>query len=108
VEPGRAGDDELLAACDTGLSIQRVDYVRMVHPKQTRVTGSSRDATLWIEGGRAVARLPQFRFTLRLDELFSSIEALGARRERGETVFMESVVAPGAVVRGFPVDAVTG
>jgi predicted Zn-dependent protease len=108
VEPGRAGDDELLAACDTGLSIQRVDYVRMVHPKQTRVTGSSRDATLWLERGRAVARLPQFRFTLRLDELFSSVEALGARRERGETVFMESVVAPGAVVAGFPVDAITG
>lgn len=106
VEPGDATDDELRAACDTGIAVQRVDYVRMVHPKQTLVTGSSRDATLWLEGGRAVARLPQFRFTLRLDELFSSIEALGARRERGETVFMESVVAPAAVVSAFPVDVV--
>jgi predicted Zn-dependent protease len=108
LEPGGAGDDELLAACDTGLSIQRVDYVRAVHPRQTRVTGSSRDATLWLENGRAVARVPQFRFTLRLDELFSSLEALGSRRERGETVFMESVVAPAAVTSSFPVDVVTG
>lgn len=108
LEPGDASDDDLLAACDTGLSIQRVDYVRMVHPKQTRVTGSSRDATLWLEHGRPVARVPQFRFTLRLDELFASLEALGARRERGETVFMESVVAPGAVATSFPVDVVTG
>ena len=103
-----ATDEELAAACDTGLSIQRVDYVRVVHPKRTLVTGSSRDATLWLEGGRAVARLPQFRFTLRLDELFSSLEAIGARRERGETAFMESVVAAGATTSSFPVDVVTG
>jgi predicted Zn-dependent protease len=108
LEAGDATDDDLLAACDTGLAIQRVDYVRVVHPRQTRVTGSSRDATLWLENGRAVARVPQFRFTLRLDELFSSLEALGARRERGEAAFMESVVAPGAVTSSFPVDVITG
>jgi predicted Zn-dependent protease len=98
----------LAAACETGLSIQRVDYVRMMNAKETRVTGSSRDATLWLEGGRAVARVPQFRFTLRLDELFSSLEAIGTERERNETPFMESVVAPGAVATAFPVDVVTG
>jgi predicted Zn-dependent protease len=108
LEAGGASDDDLLAACDTGLSLQRVDYVRTVHPRQTRVTGSSRDATLWLEHGRPVARVPQFRFTLRLDELFSSLEALGARRERGETAFMESIVAPGAVASSFPVDVITG
>jgi predicted Zn-dependent protease len=106
--PGSAGDEDLLACCDTGLSIQRVDYVRVVDPRRTVVTGSSRDATLWLERGRPVARLPQFRFTLRLDELFSSLEALGRRRERGETAFMESVVAPAAVAAAFPVDTITG
>jgi predicted Zn-dependent protease len=106
VEPGDC--DDLRAACRTGLSIQRVDYVRMMNPRETRVTGSSRDATLWLEDGVPVARVPQFRFTLRLDELFSSLETLGRARERGETVFMESVVAPGAVAAAFPVDVVTG
>ena len=105
---GAASDEDLLGACWTGLSLQRVDYVRVVQPRQTLVTGSSRDATLWVEGGEVVARLPQFRFTLRLDELFASLEAVGARRERGETVFMESIVAPGVVVDAFPVDFVTG
>jgi predicted Zn-dependent protease len=100
--------DDLAAACGTGLSIQRVDYVRMMNPRETRVTGSSRDATLWLEDGKPVARVPQFRFTLRLDELFSSLEHLGTARERGETVFMESVVAPGAVTTAFPVDVITG
>jgi predicted Zn-dependent protease len=105
---GATPEGELGAALGTGLSIQRVDYVRVVHPKRTIVTGSSRDATLWLEGGKAVARLPQFRFTLRLDELFSSLEAVGASRQRGETPFMESVVAPAAVTPAFPVDIVTG
>jgi predicted Zn-dependent protease len=104
--PGDCAD--LAAACDRGLSIQRVDYVRMMNAQETRVTGSSRDATLWLEDGCAVARVPQFRFTLRLDELFSSLEAIGSARERGETAFMESVVAPGAVATSFPVDVVTG
>lgn len=106
-----AGDTSgagLLAACGTGLSIQRLDYVRVVQPRQTLVTGSSRDATLWVDRGEIVARLPQFRFTLRLDELFASLVAVGARRERGETAFMESVTAPGVVVDAFPVDFVTG
>jgi len=105
---GTTLDDELGPALDTGLSIQRVDYIRVVHPKRTIVTGSSRDATLWVEGGRTVAHLPQFRFSLRLDELFSSLEAVGASSQRGETPFMESVVAPGAVTSAFPVDVITG
>jgi predicted Zn-dependent protease len=106
VAPGAASDEELLAACGCGLYLQRVDYVRVVQPRRTLVTGSSRDATLWLEDGVPAARLPQFRFTVRLDELFSRILALGTRRERGETVFMESIVAPGAAVDGFPVDLI--
>jgi predicted Zn-dependent protease len=106
LEPGRANDADLLAACGSGLYLQRVDYVRVVQPKRTLVTGSSRDGTFRVGSGRIVARVPQFRFTLRLDELFRDVLALGARRERGETVFMESVVAPGLTVDGFPVDLI--
>jgi hypothetical protein len=100
--------DDLAATCDIGLRIQRVDYVRVIYPKQTLVTGSTRDATLWLEGGLPVARVPQFRFTLRLDELLSSLVALGTRRGARRDRFMESVVAPGAVVTEFPLDVVTG
>lgn len=106
--PGSLEEEQLLQACERGLYLQRIDYVRVVQPRQMLVTGSSRDATLWVEGGEIAARLPQFRFTLRLDELFDALLAVGRRRERGDTVFMESVVAPGAVVDGFPVDLVTG
>jgi predicted Zn-dependent protease len=108
VAPGEATDDELLAACGTGIYVQRVDYLRVVQPKQTLATGSSRDGTLWIENGRVVARLPQFRFTVRLADVLRAVELVGARRERSEIVFCESLVTPGAVVSSFPVDALTG
>jgi len=48
------------------LYIQRLDYVRVVQARETLVTGTTRDATLWIEAGKVVASVPQFRFTLRL------------------------------------------
>ena len=108
VAPGAATDEELLAACGTGLYLQRVDYLRVVHPKTTLATGSSRDGTLWLEDGRVVGRVPQFRFTVELADVLRSVELLGERRERSELVFLESVVAPGAVVSAFPVDALTG
>lgn len=104
---GNASEEDLIAECDNGLYIQRVDYVRVIHPKQTLVTGTSRDATKWIENGQVVGDVPQFRFTLKLTDVFSSILELGKARERGETVFMESVCAPAVLVGAFPVDAVT-
>jgi predicted Zn-dependent protease len=101
--PGAASEQDLLDACDTGLSIQRLDYVRVLNARQTLVTGTTRDATLWIEHGRIVASVPQFRFTLRLADLLECVEAIGSRRERGDAVFMESVVAPAILVSAFPV-----
>jgi hypothetical protein len=50
--------------------------------------------------------VPHFRFTLRLTDLLNSVEAVGARRERGDSVFMESIVAPGIVVAALPVQTV--
>ena len=91
----------------TGLAIQRVDYVRMQHPRQTRVTGSSRDATLWLERGRPVARLPQFRFTVRLDELFSSLEGSASAASEARPIHGERRRAR-RVSASFPVDVVTG
>ena len=67
---------------------------------------TTRDATRWIEHGRIAARVPQFRFTVCLADVLASIEAVGSRRERGDAVFMESVVAPAILVSALPVQVV--
>lgn len=102
LENGEASEAELLEACGSGLVISRLDYLRVLHPKQTLVTGTTRDGTYAVRDGRVVARHPRVRLTFRLDEVLSTVVAVGAERERGELVFMESVVAPAILVEAGP------
>ncbi|WP_029138514.1 metallopeptidase TldD-related protein [Nakamurella lactea] len=102
LDPGNATEDELISECGRGLLVSKLDYLRVLHPKDTLVTGTTRDATFWIEGGRIVARHPQVRLTFRMDDVLRAVLAVGKQRERGEVVFMESVVAPGLLIDAGP------
>lgn len=102
LEPGEAREAELIESCGDGLVISRLNYLRVLHPKETLVTGTTRDATYAVRGGRVVGRYPPVRLTFRMDEVLSAIVAAGSRRERGELVFTESVVAPALLVDAGP------
>jgi predicted Zn-dependent protease len=102
LEAGDRGEDELLAECGSGLVVNRLDYLRVLHPKQTLVTGTTRDATYWAEGGELVAWHPQLRFTFRMDEVLNAVLAVGATREIGDQTFMDSVVVPSLLIEAGP------
>jgi predicted Zn-dependent protease len=102
LEPGDATEAELLTACGNGLSISRLDYLRVLHPKDTLVTGTTRDATYKVQDGRVVAWHPPVRLTFRMDEVLRAVVGVGKDRERGETPFMESIVAPALLVEAGP------
>jgi predicted Zn-dependent protease len=102
LEAGGATEDELVAACGDGLVISRLDYLRVQHPKDTVVTGTTRDATYRVENGRIVAWHPRVRLTFRMDQVLAAVVGVGSERERGEIVFMESVVAPALLVDAGP------
>ncbi|QYN18993.1 metallopeptidase TldD-related protein [Amycolatopsis sp. DSM 110486] len=95
---GDSSDEDLLAGCDEGLVVSRLDYLRVLHPKDTLVTGTTRDATYWVSGGKIVSWHPPVRLTFRMDEVLDYILAVGAERERGEQTFMESITAPALLV----------
>jgi hypothetical protein len=101
--PGGASEDDLIAACGAGLLISRLDYLRVLHPRDTLVTGTSRDATGWIRDGRVVAWHPQVRLTFRMDDVLRAVLAAGRVRERGETPFMASVTAPALLIDQAPI-----
>jgi predicted Zn-dependent protease len=101
-DAGTATEDELIQTLGEGLVVTRLDYLRVLHPKDTLVTGTTRDATYWVRDGRIVAWHPSVRFTFRLDEVLRNVLAVGADRERGDTPFMESAVSPGLVVDAGP------
>jgi hypothetical protein len=42
----------------TGLLVRRLDYVRVLHPRDTVVTSTTRAAAYLIDGGRLVTRHP--------------------------------------------------
>jgi predicted Zn-dependent protease len=101
--PGTATEPDLLSGLGTGLVINRLDYLRVLHPKDTLVTGTTRDATYWAEDGRIVSWHPPVRLTFRLDEVLNAVLAVGATRERGEAVFMESAVSPALLIDAGPI-----
>ncbi|MCL2730183.1 MAG: metallopeptidase TldD-related protein [Actinomycetia bacterium] len=98
LDAGDADEAELMAACGDGQVITRLDYLRVLHPKDTLVTGTTRDATYWLKDGRVAAWAPPVRLTFRMDEVLSAVIGVGRERERGEAVFMESAVAPALLV----------
>ncbi|HET8589432.1 MAG TPA: metallopeptidase TldD-related protein [Nakamurella sp.] len=104
VEPGEDSDQQLLAGLGEGLVISRLDYLRVLHPKDTLVTGTTRDATYWASDGELVAWHPQVRLTFRMDEALRAVRAVGRDRQCGEQPFMESVVAPGLTVDAGPIE----
>ena len=102
LDAGTSSDDELLAECGSGLVVNRLDYLRVLHPKETLVTGTTRDATYWAEDGELVGWHPQLRFTFRMDEVMNAIIGVGSSRERCDQTFMESVVVPSLLIEAGP------
>jgi predicted Zn-dependent protease len=102
LDAGGATEDDLLAECGTGLIVNRLDYLRTLHPKEGLVTGTTRDATYWAEDGKIIGRHPQVRFTFRMSDVLNAVLAVGRDRECGETPFMESVVTPSLLIDAGP------
>ncbi|HEY4567899.1 MAG TPA: metallopeptidase TldD-related protein [Kribbella sp.] len=102
LEAGESTDDELLAECGSGLVVNRLDYLRVLHPKETLVTGTTRDATYWAEDGKLVGWHPQLRFTFRMEDVMNAVIGVGNVRERCDQTFMESVVVPSLLIDAGP------
>ena len=80
-----AGDlaaGETLSRLDTGLSIGNLWYCNWSDPNDCRITGMTRFATYWVEGGEIVAPVEVMRFDDSLYHLLGDrLEGLTAERE---------------------------
>ncbi|HWH95546.1 MAG TPA: metallopeptidase TldD-related protein [Baekduia sp.] len=75
---GAADVQELAAPIERGLYVTRLWYLNVVHPKQTLLTGTTRDGTFLIEDGRITRPLRDVRFTDSVLRILAATEALGA------------------------------
>jgi predicted Zn-dependent protease len=105
IEGGTLDESDALAALDTGLFVGNLWYLNYSDRNACRMTGMTRFATFWVEGGRIVAPVNVMRFDDSLyrmlgtnlealsasPELMLSSESYGSRQ-------LASVKVPGALV----------
>lgn len=84
------GNDSLegmIASTGRGLLVTRFHYVNVVHPKQTILTGMTRDGTFLVEGGRISRPVRNLRFTQNIVQALNAVEAVGSQPELHEGCF---------------------
>jgi predicted Zn-dependent protease len=92
--------------------VTRVWYVNPVHAKQTLLTGTTRDGTYLIEGGKVTRPVRDVRFTDSILRLLESTEALTSAQRFVSNAefygrrFAFGVVCPALRAQGFRVTGV--
>jgi predicted Zn-dependent protease len=82
LNPGALAQEDVLSALDTGVYVGNLHYLNFSDRAAGRITGLTRFATFWVEGGRIVAPLSVMRFDDTLYRVLgSSLEALGSGSE---------------------------
>ena len=105
---GELPEADALAALDTGLLVGNLWYLNYSDRPACRITGMTRFATFWVEGGKIVAPVDVMRFddTLyhllgdRLEALSATPELLLATESYGSRR-LASARLPGALVSGM-------
>lgn len=109
---GEAPSLEALAeAVGDGVYVTRLHYLSVVSPREGIITGTTRDGTFRIRGGRVAEPLVNLRFTVSVPELLGTV--LGLTREQlltSQSDFYDERYAIGTLVPGIATArfAVTG
>ena len=108
LEPGSLAESDVLARLDTGLYVSNLWYLNYSDRQACRMTGMTRFACFWVEGGRLVAPLPVMRFDDSFLRMFGDglialtsqaelIPESGTYKERQ----LSSITTPGVLVEGW-------
>jgi predicted Zn-dependent protease len=105
---GESSLDELIAATENGILVTRFWYNRVVDPRNTVITGMTRDGTFLIENGKVTKGIRNMRFNESVLDVLARAEKIGMPAV--PTVFdytYNCVVAPPVQIRGFNFTGVT-
>lgn len=92
--------DALVAGFDRGVLISRFWYNRMLDPQRLLITGLTRDGTFWVENGKIVEPIRNFRFNDSPLSVLKKVVALG-RPQRAGLARGRVMVVPPLVVSEF-------
>jgi len=98
--------EQMIASTEHGVLVTRLWYIREVEPFEKILTGMTRDGTFYVENGRVVGGVRNFRFNESLIHMLSNVEAMSVPvRSSGEESF--DMVVPAMKVGEFNFTEVT-
>jgi len=73
LKPGEKTLNEMISGIKRGLYISSLHYMNFINPKETSVTGLTRDGTFLIEDGKITKVVNNLRFTEKISDIISAI-----------------------------------
>ena len=101
VRPGDASLEDMIAATERGLLVTRFHYSNVVHPKESTITGMTRDGTFLIENGELKHPVKNLRFTQSIIEALKATSMVGSTAELVSEFFFAGSRVPALKVDRF-------
>ncbi len=98
VKNGTHTKDEMISSTKKGLLVTSFHYVNIVDPKETIITGMTRNGTFLIEDGKVTKPIKNLRFTQNICEALSNVEMVGSDAKLTDAF---DAVAPMMKIKGF-------
>lgn len=113
IATGDSSLEELIGKVKRGLYVSSLHYMNFINPKETSLTGLTRDGTFLIEDGKISKVVMNLRFTERIERILKSVVALENRAytipfsDNYESFDISTVKAPHALVKDFNITSST-
>lgn len=113
IAPGTSELEEMIGSVKKGLYISSLHYMNFINPRETSLTGLTRDGTFLIENGKIVAVVNNLRFTERISRILQNVTALENKAytipfsDNYGSFSVSTAKAPHAKVTGFNITSST-
>ncbi len=101
MEGGTASLEDLIKSTERGILVSRLWYIRMVDQQTLLLTGLTRDGTFYIENGKIMYPVKNFRFNESPIIMLNNVEALGKPERSISVESYRSYLIPPMKIRDF-------
>ncbi len=101
MKPGGTAKAELMRDIKRGIWVTRFWYVRVVEPKQSVITGMTREGTFLIENGRITRPVKDLRFTQSILQAFQGTLALSRSTKLQVSEYLGASRVPAVRLKAF-------
>lgn len=101
MEGGTASLEDLTKSTERGILVSRLWYIRLVDPQTLLLTGLTRDGTFYIENGKIMYPVKNFRFNESPVIMLNNVEALGKPERSISVESYRSYLIPPMKIRDF-------